>query len=176
MLVDAFVRKICVVGIPAIGMPDTQGAEQALCQFFQVIVFTCNIRDRSVGRYLNKRNHGARTPAHAPQVSAHAARTSGFFKVRGININHADFEDFMNRKLGVSDFKVEVGETDTLDTMTLFIELSRGIGKLETSRMLESEIRRVFEVTPKITIIELGTLEKELKDQVKQQRFIDKRG
>ena len=106
----------------------------------------------------------------------HAARTSGFFKVRGININHADFEDFMNRKLGVSDFKVEVEETDTLDTMTLFIELSRGIGKLETSRMLESEIRRVFEVTPKITIIELGTLEKELKDQVKQQRFIDKRG
>ena len=106
----------------------------------------------------------------------HAARTSGFFKVRGININHADFEDFMNRKLGVSDFKVEVEETDTLDTMTLFIELSPGIGKLETSRMLESEIRRVFEVTPKITIIELGTLEKEFKDQVKQQRFIDKRG
>ncbi|MAL61555.1 MAG: hypothetical protein CL563_00960 [Alphaproteobacteria bacterium] len=106
----------------------------------------------------------------------HAARTSGFFKVRGININHADFEDFMNRKLGVSDFKVEVEETDTLDTMTLFIELSPGIGKLETSRMLESEIRRIFEVTPKITIIELGTLEKELKDQVKQQRFIDKRG
>ncbi|WVM89679.1 hypothetical protein UMZ34_04080 [Halopseudomonas pachastrellae] len=63
MLVDAFVRKICVVGIPAIGMPDTQGAEQALCQFFQVIVFTCNIRDRSVGRYLNKRGQGARNPS-----------------------------------------------------------------------------------------------------------------
>ena len=74
MLVDAFVRKICVVGIPAVGMPDTQGAEQALCQFFQVVVFTCNIRDRPAGRYLNKRNHGARTPAHAPQVSRYFAK------------------------------------------------------------------------------------------------------
>ena len=29
----------------------------------------------------------------------HAHRTSGFFKIRGINVNHADFEDFMFRNV-----------------------------------------------------------------------------
>ena len=45
----------------------------------------------------------------------HAARTSGFFKVRGININHGEFESFMHRNAEIADFKVEVEETDTLD-------------------------------------------------------------
>ena len=80
------------------------------------------------GDYVSYIEHGkTEGPLSVYPMIRHAARTSGFFKVRGININHADFEDFMNRKLEVSDFKVEVEETDTLDTITLFIELSRGI-------------------------------------------------
>ena len=75
----------------------------------------------------------------------HAARTSGFFKVRGININHADFEDFMNRNWGL---RFQSGGKKLIPRYhTLFIELSPGIEELETSRMLESEIRRIFEVT-----------------------------
>ncbi|MEE2661992.1 MAG: AMP-binding protein [Pseudomonadota bacterium] len=106
----------------------------------------------------------------------HAARTSGFLKVRGVNINHADFEDFMNRRLEISDFKVEVEETDTLDTMVISVELARNADADKTIRSLNIDLRRIFEVTPEITTLQPGTLEKEFKDQLKQQRFIDKRG
>ena len=106
----------------------------------------------------------------------HAARTSGFFKVRGVNINHADFEDFMNRKLEISDFKVEVAETDTLDSMTISVEIAKSADAAKSIESLKEDVRRVFEVSAEIAQIELGTLEKEFQAQVKQQRFIDKRG
>jgi phenylacetate-CoA ligase len=38
----------------------------------------------------------------------HAHRTAGFFKVRGINLNHSEFEDYMFRIAEIGDFKVEV--------------------------------------------------------------------
>ncbi|MGB0631172.1 MAG: phenylacetate--CoA ligase family protein [Alphaproteobacteria bacterium] len=106
----------------------------------------------------------------------HAARTSGFFKVRGVNINHADFEDFMNRKLDISDFKVEVAETDTLDRMTISVELGTNANAETTIDDLKKHVRQVFEVSAEIVQIAPGTLEKEFQAQVKQQRFIDNRG
>jgi phenylacetate-CoA ligase len=106
----------------------------------------------------------------------HAARTSGFFKVRGININHADFEDFMHRRLDITDFKVEVEETETLDLMRVSIEVSNpGISEQSTNSLL-ADIRKTFELSPEIAVLSPGTLEKELQAQVKQQRFVDKRG
>lgn len=106
----------------------------------------------------------------------HAARTSGFFKVRGININHADFEDFMHRRLDITDFKVEVEETDTLDLMRVSIEISGTAKTDETTSSLQDDIRKTFELSPEIAVLDAGTLEKELQAQVKQQRFVDKRG
>lgn len=106
----------------------------------------------------------------------HAARTSGFFKVRGVNINHADFEDFMNRRLEISDFKVEVAETETLDSMTISVEIGRSADAEKVIESLKEDVRRVFEVSSEIALIEPGTLEKEFQSQLKQQRFIDKRG
>ncbi|NBP74347.1 MAG: hypothetical protein EBU57_14620, partial [Alphaproteobacteria bacterium] len=106
----------------------------------------------------------------------HAARTSGFFKVRGVNINHADFEDFMNRKLDISDFKVEIAETETLDSMTISVELARNADAGAAIDDLKRHVRRVFEVSADVLEIQPGTLEKEFQAQVKQQRFIDKRG
>ncbi len=106
----------------------------------------------------------------------HAARTSGFFKVRGVNINHADFEDFMNRKLDISDFKVEIAETETLDSMTISVELARNADAGAAIDDLKRHVRRVFEVSADVLEIQPGTLEKEFEAQVKQQRFIDKRG
>ncbi|MCP3975042.1 MAG: phenylacetate--CoA ligase, partial [bacterium] len=41
-------------------------------------------------------------------VMRHAHRTAGFFKIRGVNMNHAEFEDFMFRIPAVNDFKVEL--------------------------------------------------------------------
>ena len=56
----------------------------------------------------------------------HAHRTTGFFKVRGINLNHAELEDFMFRNLGVADFKAELVSARDLDVLRLSIEVRRG--------------------------------------------------
>lgn len=106
----------------------------------------------------------------------HAARTSGFFKVRGININHADFEDFMHRRLDITDFKVEVSETETLDRMLVSIEVAESATPDTSVGSLKEDIRRIFELTADVDILPAGTLEVELKNQVKQQRFVDQRG
>ena len=44
-------------------------------------------------------------------VIKHAHRTTGFFKVRGVNLNHQEFEDFMFDNHAVNDFKAEAIET-----------------------------------------------------------------
>jgi phenylacetate-CoA ligase len=106
----------------------------------------------------------------------HAARTSGFFKVRGININHADFEDFMHRRLDITDFKVEVEKTETLDLMRVSIEVSNPVKAENSLTSLREDIRKIFELSPEIAVLDAGTLEQELQSQVKQQRFVDKRG
>jgi len=35
----------------------------------------------------------------------HAHRTTGFFKIRGVNVNHTEFEDFMFGNPRVNDFQ-----------------------------------------------------------------------
>ena len=42
----------------------------------------------------------------------HTHRTVGFFKIRGVNMNHTDFEDFIFRHDLVADFKVELTSPD----------------------------------------------------------------
>lgn len=129
------------------------------------------------GDYVSYYEHGETDgPLSVYPLMRHAARTSGFFKVRGININHADFEDFMHRRLDITDFKVEVEETDTLDMMRVSIEVSDPAQAEGPVTALREDVRKTFELTPDIAVLETGTLEKELQAQVKQQRFIDKRG
>ena len=106
----------------------------------------------------------------------HAARTAGFFKVRGININQADIEDFLYRQDGVSDFKVEAVETETLDSLVVSVELAQGHEPVSVGEALSAAIKRTFELTPEVTIIEPGTLEREFVGQIKQNRFVDRRG
>ena len=109
-------------------------------------------------------------------VIAHAARTSGFFKVRGVNINQGDFEDFMHRVLAVTDFKAEALETDTLDMLRVSVEIAQGANVEALSGELVEKIRATFELTPEIAVLEPGTLEKEFQSSVKQNRFVDLRG
>ena len=106
----------------------------------------------------------------------HAARTSGYFKVRGVNINHSDFEDFMNRQLEITDFKVEVSESDTLDEITISIEVAKKTDQRRVMDTLRAEVRRIFEVSADIVQIAPGSLEREFQSQVKQKRFVDQRG
>ena len=128
------------------------------------------------GDYVSYHSKGATDgPFSVFPMMRHAARTSGFFKVSGININHAEFEDFMARRLQISDFKVEISETETLDRMTISIEIRGAVSGDDPVAALRADVRRVFEMTPEIAVLENGALEREFQNQVKQQRFIDKR-
>ena len=129
------------------------------------------------GDYVTMVGQGATEgPLSIYPVVRHGARTAGFFKVRGININHADFEDFMHRRMEISDFKVEIVETEGLDAMQVAIELRGGAVAGEAITSLVGEVRRTFELTPEVEVVEPGTLERHFQSQIKQQRFVDSRG
>ena len=71
----------------------------------------------------------------------HAHRTSGFFKIRGININHADFEDFIFRDVAISDFKAEAVTERDLDAMLVSVEVRRGVDAMAAADALKTAVR-----------------------------------
>jgi phenylacetate-CoA ligase len=104
-------------------------------------------------------------------IMRHARRTVGFFKVRGVNINHADLEDALFRDPDVVDFRAEVCNAGANDLLHLFVELRTG----DRARILEN-VRNSFQVTPEVTLLPRGTIAKEFEANVKAPRFVDKRG
>ena len=106
----------------------------------------------------------------------HAARTTGFFKIRGVNLNHAEFEDFMFRNQDINDFQavLETGEDD-LENIRVKIEIKRGSDETKVTQIVNAEIKRVFEVSALIEVLELGTLAKAFETSIKAPRFVDER-
>ena len=105
-------------------------------------------------------------------IMRHARRTVGFFKVRGVNINHAELEDAMFRIPEVVDFRAEVYNAATgNDVLHLHVETRtlKGEGVIEA-------VRRTFQVTPEVSLLPRGTIAKEFEANIKAPRFIDKRG
>jgi phenylacetate-CoA ligase len=110
-------------------------------------------------------------------VMRHARRTVGFFKVRGVNINHPELEDLMFFNQGITDFKAEVTNSQTgLDVLHLFIEPKRGTNADELKRGIVADMLKSFQVTPEITFLEHGTIGKEFEASIKAARFVDRRG
>ena len=105
----------------------------------------------------------------------HANRTTGFFKVRGVNINHSEFEDLMFGEPQLNDFKCEIVATGDLDLLRVSFEPKRGADAALLSAALLSRIKKVFEVTPELVILDSGTLAREFEGAVKAPRFVDKR-
>jgi phenylacetate-CoA ligase len=101
----------------------------------------------------------------------HARRTVGFFKVRGVNINHADLEDALFRDADVVDFRAEVYNDNDNDVLHLLVEKRGG-----TREGTVEAVRKVFQVTPQVTLLPRGTIAKEFEAAVKAPRFVDKRG
>jgi len=131
----------------------------------------------NTGDYVSYVDRGATDgPLSVFPVIRHAARTAGFFKVRGINVNQADIEDFMHRQDTISDFKIEAVETGTLDALRVSVELRRGTEATDETEQLSRSVKSTFELTPEVVVLEPGTLEREFAGQVKQVRFIDRRG
>jgi len=104
-------------------------------------------------------------------IMRHARRTVGFFKVRGVNINHAELEDAMFHDPAVVDFRAEVYNTGGNDTLHLHVETRTG----GTGPIVDM-IRRTFQITPEVTLLPRGTIAKDFEANVKAPRFVDKRG
>jgi phenylacetate-CoA ligase len=105
----------------------------------------------------------------------HAHRTTGFFKIRGININHADLEDFMFRNVQVADFKAELVAPNDLDVLLLSVEARPGTDGNAVAAEVRQSVKDGFGLTPEIAMLETGTLAKEFESSVKTPRFIDRR-
>jgi len=110
-------------------------------------------------------------------VMRHARRTVGFFKVRGVNINHNELEDLMFYNQSIADFKAEVYCAESgLDNLRLLVEPRRGLDTGDVERGIDASVRKTFEVAPEIVFLEPGTLGKEFEASIKAARFVDKRG
>ena len=109
-------------------------------------------------------------------VIQHAHRTAGFFKIKGVNINHQEFEDFMFEMEKINDFKAELvtGENGD-DQFTVSVEVKSELVQKGFVTHLKEKTKNVFEVTPKIKILQSGTLANEFEHSVKAPRFSDKR-
>ncbi len=101
----------------------------------------------------------------------HQRRTVGFFKVRGVNINHADLEDALFRDLHVVDFRAEVANEGDNDVLRLFVETR----DQDKSRVMET-VHKAFQITPEVWLLPRGTIAREFEAAVKPPRFVDKRG
>jgi phenylacetate-CoA ligase len=109
-------------------------------------------------------------------ILEHALRTEGFFKVRGVNINHGDLEDFMFAQGAVQDFKGEaLTAADGQDRLQLFVELRRGADPDTVVRDLIQALKQKFEQTCVVTVLATGTLAQEFEKSVKAPRFVDRR-
>ena len=105
----------------------------------------------------------------------HTHRTTGFFKVRGVNIDHSAFEDFMFRCPEVADFKVEVVNAGDLDELVLSIEISQKTDGAVIIPQLTERTKSKFALRPTIKLLERGTLAREFESSVKAPRFVDRR-
>ena len=101
----------------------------------------------------------------------HARRTLGFFKVRGVNINHAELEDALFRDPDVVDFRAEVYNDSDNDVLHLLVELR----SQEKSRVVDA-VRRTFQINPQVSLLPRGTIARDFEAAVKPPRFVDKRG
>ena len=101
----------------------------------------------------------------------HERRTVGFFKVRGVNINHAELEDLLFRDPDVVDFRAEVYDSQGNDVLHLHVEMRN-----QEREKIISTLKKTFQVTPEVSLLPRGQIAKEFEAAVKPPRFVDKRG
>ena len=110
-------------------------------------------------------------------ILRHARRTVGFFKVRGVNMNHAELEDLMFQDAEVTDFRAEACPLDSgLDVLRLFVETVPGAAAGAVEARILDAFRRVFQVTPEVSFLQTGTIARDFEANVKAPRFLDRRG
>jgi len=126
-------------------------------------------------RYIDQGASGGAYADLFPMIK-HAHRTTGFFKVRGVNVNHSEFEDFMFRNPQVNDFQgVLVTDQSALETLRVRVEVKRGADAQAVCAEIAAAVKKTFEISPEIELLELGTLAKQFESSIKAPRFVDQR-
>ncbi|MEO8858518.1 MAG: AMP-binding protein [Burkholderiaceae bacterium] len=107
----------------------------------------------------------------------HANRTTGFFKVRGINVNHSEFEDEMFRIESIADFQALLitEEATGREALHLRIEISPNASREQTVARVAEAVKGRFEITPGVEALPPGSLAQEFEKSIKAPRFVDKR-
>ena len=107
----------------------------------------------------------------------HASRTTGFFKIRGVNVNHAEFEDLLFRQPQVNDFQAVLltEEGSGREQIKLLLEFKREADSAHASAEIAAQVKRTFEVAPLVEVLPLGTLAAEFERSIKAPRFVDRR-
>ena len=108
-------------------------------------------------------------------IIRHAHRTVGFFKVRGVNINHQELEDFLFDFPDLVDFKSELITNRDIDTLRISIEVLHSGNPGALTAQITEGIKNKFEVSPAVEVLARGTLAKEFENSVKAPRFVDRR-
>jgi phenylacetate-CoA ligase len=110
-------------------------------------------------------------------IIKHANRTTGFFKIRGVNINHAEFEDMMFRNADILDFQAALeteAKTDR-ESLRVLIEI-KGSCEPDTVRAaVAQKVKSTFEISPVVQVLERGSLAAEFERSLKAPRFVDRR-
>lgn len=127
-------------------------------------------------RYI-ERSAGTGPYAELFPMIKHANRTTGFFKIRGVNVNHAEFEDMMFRNAEVTDFQavLETLDASGLEQLKVLIEVKREAAPTQVSDAVRASVKRVFEVNAAVEVLRTGTLAEEFEKSTKAPRFVDRR-
>ncbi|MBI3434471.1 MAG: AMP-binding protein [Proteobacteria bacterium] len=108
-------------------------------------------------------------------ILRHAHRTTGFFKIRGINLNHTEFEDFVFQNVHINDFKAELVTTRDLENLQISVEVRREAESGAVAAEFQESVKNTFGLTPVVIVLDRGTLAKEFESSVKTPRFVDRR-
>lgn len=130
----------------------------------------------SSGDIVVYKEHGdSDGPLSVFPVIRHAHRTVGFFKVRGVNINHQELEDFLFDYADLVDFKAEIITDGALDKLVISIEVLHSGNPTQLTAQITENLKNTFEVTADVVVLERGTLAREFESSIKAPRFIDRR-
>lgn len=101
----------------------------------------------------------------------HAGRTLGFFKIKGVNVNHIELEEALYDLPGLEDFRVSVTPSDQL---VVEIESSGEDGEAIRGSIDRLLLER-FGLRGEVRSLPRGTIVRSLEGEVKAQRFVDQR-
>jgi phenylacetate-CoA ligase len=105
----------------------------------------------------------------------HAGRTMGFFKIRGVNVNHGDLEDMMLACPGVADYRLTLVNDGDREALRVEIECDEQPARGSVERAVAVLFEQQLGIAAAIEIVERGTLAGQFEGVVKPQRIVDGR-